>query len=56
MPKRLLRFSALTTLLVLLLLPTIPVLAAPANPDSITLHTVKVFQNIFEGDDILFTS
>lgn len=28
--------------------------AAPANPDSITLHTVRVFENIFETDDMLF--
>jgi len=34
----------------------IPVLAAPANPDSITLHTVKVFQNIFETNDVLFVT
>jgi len=31
----------------------VPVAAAPADPDSITLHTAKVFQNIFEADDIL---
>lgn len=33
-----------------------PVLAAPANPDSIDLITTKVFQNIFETNDILFIS
>ena len=54
MSKKLLRFSALTILLALLLLPVTPTLAAPANPDSITLHTVKVFQNIFEANDVLF--
>lgn len=31
-----------------------PAIAAPANPDSITLHTIRVFQNIFEDDDVLF--
>ena len=40
----------------LLLLVTIPVSAVPANPDSITLHTVKVFQNIFEANDVLFVT
>jgi hypothetical protein len=29
---------------------------AIANPDSITLHTAKVFQNIFESGDMLFVS
>ena len=33
-----------------------PVLAAPANPDSIILHTVKVFQNIWETGDMLFVA
>ena len=33
-----------------------PVSAAIANPDSITLHAVKIFQNIFEDDDILFVT
>lgn len=48
-------------LLVLLLLfsvvqicSTEPVHAAIANPDSITLYSIKAFQNIFEDDDVLF--
>ena len=31
-----------------------PIVAAPANPDSISLETVRVFQNIFESGDMLF--
>lgn len=46
----------LTTGILLLLLSctTISILATPADPDSITLHTARVFQNIFESDDMLF--
>ena len=47
-------FGALSLLLITILLLSMPVLAAPANPDSIALHTVKVFENIFEADDMLF--
>lgn len=28
--------------------------AAPSNPDDITVHTCRVFQNIYEDDDALF--
>ncbi len=37
-----------------LLLFTAKIVDAIANPDSITLHTVRVYQNIFEDDDMLF--
>lgn len=40
---------------VCLITPAKPVLAI-ANPNSITLHTVKVFQNVFEASDILFVA
>ena len=47
-------FALLSLVLVLsILLPVAPTFAT-ANPGSISLHTVKVFQNIFETDDILF--
>lgn len=47
----------ITTLLGSLLLSfvaALPINAAPANPDSITLHSTRVFQNIFETGDMLF--
>ena len=44
---------ALVVILGMVLTPGI-VHAAPANPDSISLYTARVFQNIFEADDILF--
>ena len=39
--------------LMCLIAPINPCLAI-ANPDSLTIYTAKVFQNIFETDDILF--
>lgn len=46
-------FIALLVAILWLVLSVSPVLAI-ANPDSITMHTWKVFENIFETDDMLF--
>ena len=45
---------AILLLALLSLVPAAFVFAAPANPDAITLETVRVFQNIWETDDVLF--
>lgn len=51
------RFLALFLILAALTIGTAaPAHAAPANPDNITLHTVRVFQNIFENGDVLFVA
>ena len=50
------RFILSIILSILCVLVTgIPVLAV-SNPDSITLHTAKVFENIFETGDMLFVA
>lgn len=53
MKKKLIRAFVIAIAGAMLL--TAPVLAI-ANPDDITVHTVKVFQNVFEANDILFVS
>ena len=52
--KKLIRFLLAITLILGLLAPSFSVSATPANPDSITLHTAKAFENVFETGDMLF--
>jgi len=53
MIKKIIRASVIAVAGMLLLAP--PVLAI-ANPDDIIIHTGKVFQNVFEANDMLFVS